>query len=71
MMPLLKKLVTRCQSALIFAHGEWSHVSAAWRTPGLLAWLFHETRHPRATDSWNGAREAACSCVASSSSASV
>ena len=42
MMPQFKDLVTRYQPSLIFADGEWSHDSATWRTPELLAWLFNE-----------------------------
>lgn len=42
MMPQFKDLVMRYRPALIFADGEWSHDSATWRSPELLAWLFNE-----------------------------
>ena len=43
MHPQFKDLVTRYEPSVIFADGEWDHLSERWRSTELLAWLFNES----------------------------
>ena len=41
--PQFKDVVTRYKPDIIFADGEWDHLSEKWHTPELIAWLYNES----------------------------
>jgi alpha-L-fucosidase len=43
MHPQFKEMVTNYKPDIIFSDGEWDMVSADWKSPELLAWLFNES----------------------------
>jgi alpha-L-fucosidase len=49
--PQFKDVVTRYKPSIIFGDGEWDMTSAEWRSPELLAWLYHRVARSKTTSS--------------------